>query len=97
MVGRFDADQKDRIILLLLAFSERLGERVADTYLEMIEIPRDVDRRSFTQDVCALVSRYHDMSGGRMAIGTALLDLTRRPVTSDTGAHCDDAAWKSYA
>src|SRR6266567_3953087 len=77
MVGRFDADQKDRIILLLLAFSERLGERVADTYLEMIEIPRDVDRRSFTQDVCALVSRYHDMSGGRMAIGTALLDLTR--------------------
>src|SRR6266700_2439695 len=77
MVGRFDSDQKDRIILLLLAFSERLGERVADTYLEMIEIPRDVDRRSFTQDVCALVSRYHDMSGGRMAIGTALLDLTR--------------------
>src|SRR2546421_4105150 len=77
MVGRFDADQRDRIILLLLAFSERLGERVADTYLEMIEIPRDVDRRSFTQDVCALVSRYHDMSGGRMAMGTALLDLTR--------------------
>jgi predicted unusual protein kinase regulating ubiquinone biosynthesis (AarF/ABC1/UbiB family) len=77
MVGRFDADQKDRIILLLLAFSERLGERVADTYLEMIEIPEDVDRRSFTQDVSGLVSRYHDMSGGRMAIGTALLDLTR--------------------
>lgn len=77
MVGRFDADQKDRVILLLLAFSERLGERVADTYLEMIEIPRDVDRRSFTQDVSGLVSRYHDMSGGRMAIGTALLDLTR--------------------
>lgn len=77
MVGRFDADQKDKIILLLLAFSERLGERVADTYLEMIEIPRDVDRRAFTQDVSALVSRYHDMSGGRMAIGTALLDLTK--------------------
>src|SRR5690348_9316702 len=77
MVGRFDADQKDKIILLLLAFSERLGERVADTYLEMIEIPEDVDRRSFTQDVSGLVSRYHDMSGGRMAIGTALLDLTR--------------------
>src|SRR6266480_3876196 len=77
MVGRFDADQKDKIILLLLAFSERLGERVADTYLDMIEIPKDVDRRAFTQDVCALVSRYHDMSGGRMAIGTALLDLTR--------------------
>src|SRR5215469_4651413 len=77
MIGRFDADQKDKIILLLLAFSERLGERVADTYLEMIEMPRDVDRRAFTQDVSALVSRYHDMSGGRMAIGTALLDLTK--------------------
>jgi ubiquinone biosynthesis protein len=77
MVGRVDADQKDSIILLLLAFSERMGTRVADTYLEMIEIPQDVDRRSFIQDVSGLVSRYHDMSGGRMAIGTALLDLTR--------------------
>src|SRR5215467_16039749 len=77
MIGRFDADQKDKIILLLLAFSERLGERVADTYLDMIEIPKDVDRRAFTQDVSGLVSRYHDMSGGRMAIGTALLDLTK--------------------
>ncbi|MBX6341221.1 MAG: AarF/ABC1/UbiB kinase family protein, partial [Thermomicrobiaceae bacterium] len=77
MVGRFDAGQKDNVILLLLAFSERQGERVADTYLDMIEIPRDFDRRAFTQDVCGLVSRYHDMSGGRMALGTALLDLTR--------------------
>src|SRR6266487_40950 len=77
MVGRFDADQKDKIILLLLAFSERQGERVADTYLEMIELPKEFDRRGFTQDVSALVSRYHDMSGGRMAIGTALLDLTK--------------------
>src|SRR6266566_514108 len=84
MVGRFDADQKDKIILLLLAFSERLGERVADTYLEMIEIPKDVDRRAFTQDVSALVSRYHDMSGGRMAIGTALLDLTRLAQSHNT-------------
>jgi len=77
MVGRFDAGQKDKIILLLLAFAERQGERVADTYLEMIEIPKELDRRGFTQDVSALVSRYHDMSGGRMAIGTALLDLTK--------------------
>jgi predicted unusual protein kinase regulating ubiquinone biosynthesis (AarF/ABC1/UbiB family) len=77
MVGRFDAGQKDKIILLLLAFSERQGERVADTYLEMIDIPKSLDRRGFTQDVSALVSRYHDMSGGRMAIGTALLDLTK--------------------
>ena len=77
MVGRFDAGQKDHIILLLLAFAERLGERVADTYLEMMELPKGFDRRSFTQDVSAMVSRYHDMSGGRMALGTALLDLTR--------------------
>jgi ubiquinone biosynthesis protein len=77
MVGRFDAGQKDNIILLLLAFSERQGERVADTYLQMIAIPPTLDRRAFTQDVCALVSRYHDTSGGRMALGTALLDLTR--------------------
>jgi predicted unusual protein kinase regulating ubiquinone biosynthesis (AarF/ABC1/UbiB family) len=77
MVGRFDAGQKDKMILFLLAFSERLGERVAETYLEMIQQPRDLDQHSFTQDISALVSRYHDMSGGRLGLGSALLDLTR--------------------
>jgi predicted unusual protein kinase regulating ubiquinone biosynthesis (AarF/ABC1/UbiB family) len=77
MVGRFDAGQKDKMILFLLAFSERLGERVADTYLDMIQQPEDLDQHSFTQDICALVSRYHDMSGGRLGLGSALLDLTR--------------------
>src|SRR2546428_13417898 len=77
MLALYASGKKHKIILLLLPFSERQGERVADTYLDMIEIPKDVNRRAFTQDVSALVSRYHDMSGGRMAIGTALLDLTR--------------------
>src|SRR6266487_16862 len=77
MVGRFDSGQKDNVILLLLAFSERQGERVADTYLDMIEVPKHFDRRAFAQDISTLVSRYHDMSGGRMSMGTALLDLTR--------------------
>jgi predicted unusual protein kinase regulating ubiquinone biosynthesis (AarF/ABC1/UbiB family) len=77
MVGRFDAGQKDKMILFLLAFSERLGERVADTYLEMIQPPDDLDQHGFTQDICSLVSRYHDMSGGRLGLGSALLDLTR--------------------
>jgi predicted unusual protein kinase regulating ubiquinone biosynthesis (AarF/ABC1/UbiB family) len=77
MVGRLDAGQKDKMIVFLLAFSERLGERVAETYLEMIQPPRDLDQHAFTQDISALVSRYHDMSGGRMGLGTALLDLTR--------------------
>ena len=77
MVGRFDAGQKDKMILFLLAFSERLGERVAETYLDMIAQPDGLDQHSFTQDISGLVSRYHDMSGGRMGLGTALLDLTR--------------------
>lgn len=77
MVGRFDAGQKDKMILFLLAFSERLGERVAETYLEMIEQPDGLNQHNFTQDICGLVSRYHDMSGGRMGLGSALLDLTR--------------------
>ena len=77
MVGRFDAGQKDKMILFLLAFSERLGERVADTYLDMIQQPDDLDQHGFTQDICGLVSRYHDMSGGRLGLGSALLDLTR--------------------
>jgi predicted unusual protein kinase regulating ubiquinone biosynthesis (AarF/ABC1/UbiB family) len=77
MVGRFDAGQKDKMILFLLAFSERLGERVAETYLDMIQQPPDLDQHGFTQDISALVSRYHDMSGGRLGLGSALLDLTR--------------------
>jgi predicted unusual protein kinase regulating ubiquinone biosynthesis (AarF/ABC1/UbiB family) len=77
MVGRFDAGQKDKMILFLLAFSERLGERVADTYLDMIQPPDDLNQHAFTQDISALVSRYHDMSGGRLGLGSALLDLTR--------------------
>jgi ubiquinone biosynthesis protein len=77
MVGRFDAGQKDKMILFLLAFSERLGERVAETYLDMIQQPKGLDQHGFTQDICGLVSRYHDMSGGRLGLGTALLDLTR--------------------
>jgi len=77
MVGRFDSGQKDNVILLLLAFAERQGDRVADTYLKMIEVPKHFDRRAFSQDISALVSRYHDMSGVRMSMGTALLDLTR--------------------
>jgi ubiquinone biosynthesis protein len=77
MVGRFDAGQKDKMILFLLAFSERLGERVAETFLDMIEQPEDLDQHGFTQDICGLVSRYHDLSGGRLGLGTALLDLTR--------------------
>ena len=77
MVGRMDAGQKDLMITLLLAFAGRQGERVADTYLKMIEVPHQFNKRSFTQDVSQLVSRYHDMSGGRMDLGTALLDLTK--------------------
>src|SRR5216684_9071087 len=77
MVGRFDAGQKDKMILFLLSFSERLGERVAETYLDMIEPPEGLDSHGFTQDICGLVSRYHDMSGGRLGLGTALLELTR--------------------
>ena len=46
MVGRFDSSQEDKIILLLLAFSERQGVRVAETYLDMIEIPKSFDRRA---------------------------------------------------
>src|SRR5581483_262565 len=39
MVGRLDEEQREKLILLLLAFSERQGERVANVYLEMVDIP----------------------------------------------------------
>ena len=77
MVGRLDAGQRDSMILLLLAFSERQGQRVADTYLDLLDTRMEFDRHAFTQDISALVSRYHDASGGRMALGSALLDLTK--------------------
>ncbi|BCL84207.1 2-octaprenylphenol hydroxylase [Ktedonobacteria bacterium brp13] len=75
MVGRFDSRQKENVILLMLAFSERQGERVADIYLEMVEVSEQFNRQAFTQAICSLVSRYHDMGNGRMEIGRALLEL----------------------
>jgi ubiquinone biosynthesis protein len=77
MVGRFDMEEKDTLIQLLLAFAERRGRRVAEIYLDMLEFSHSPDRRAFTEDVESLVSRYHDMSGGRMGLGTALMELTR--------------------
>jgi ubiquinone biosynthesis protein len=75
MVGRFDAGEKDNIINLLLAFAARQGRRVADAYLDMIEVPAGFNRRLFERQVSTYVSRYHDLSRGRMGLGTALLEL----------------------
>lgn len=77
MVGRLDEEQREKLILLLLAFSERQGERVANVYLEMVDVPRDFDRRAFTQNICKLVCHYHDSSKQGLEIGRALLDLVR--------------------
>jgi ubiquinone biosynthesis protein len=77
MVGRFDVEEKDNIIQLLLAFAERRGKRVANAYLEMIDVPEAFNRRAFFEDVGNFVSRYDDMSGGRMGLGTAFLELLR--------------------
>lgn len=75
MVGRFDMEEKDTIIQLLLAFAERRGRRVAEIYLDMLELSQTPDRRAFIESVESLVSRYHDLSGGRMGLGTAFLEL----------------------
>jgi predicted unusual protein kinase regulating ubiquinone biosynthesis (AarF/ABC1/UbiB family) len=77
MVGRFDMEEKDTIIQLLLAFAERRGRRVADIYLELLELSHTPARLSFIEDVEGLVSRYHDMSGGKMGLGTVFLDMAR--------------------
>jgi ubiquinone biosynthesis protein len=75
MVGRFDDGQKEKLLLLLLAFAERQGDRVADIYLEMIEVSERSELYAFKQATCMLISRYHDMSNGRMEIGKVLLEL----------------------
>jgi ubiquinone biosynthesis protein len=77
MVGRFDAGEKDSIINLLLAFAARQGRRVAHIYLDMIDVPEALDRRVFMRQVSSFVSRYHDLSRGRIGLGTALLELLR--------------------
>ncbi len=75
MVGRFDAEQKEQVLLLLLAFAERQGERVADIYTNMIEIAHSCDRQGFTQQICTLISRYHDRSNEHIEIGKGLLEV----------------------
>jgi predicted unusual protein kinase regulating ubiquinone biosynthesis (AarF/ABC1/UbiB family) len=54
-----------------------IASDLLETYLDMIQQPPDLDQHGFTQDISALVSRYHDMSGGRLGLGSALLNLTR--------------------
>lgn len=75
MIGRLDARQIEKLILLLLAFSECQGERVTAIYLEMVDTPKNFDRRAFTQKICELVCRYYDSSKQGIEIGRALLDL----------------------
>ncbi|HET8912216.1 MAG TPA: AarF/UbiB family protein [Ktedonobacteraceae bacterium] len=75
MIGRLDANQRNHIILLLFAFSRRQGERVADIYLEMLNLPEQFNRGAFTREVCALVHQCHDTSHKGIAIGSALLGL----------------------
>jgi predicted unusual protein kinase regulating ubiquinone biosynthesis (AarF/ABC1/UbiB family) len=77
MVGRFDMEEKDTIIQLLLAFAERRGRRVADIYLDLLGLSDSLDRREFVEEVESFVSRYHDLSGGRMGLGTAFLEMAR--------------------
>ncbi|HLZ80429.1 MAG TPA: AarF/UbiB family protein [Ktedonobacteraceae bacterium] len=77
MVGRLNERQIENLLLLLLAFSERQGERVADTYLEMVDIPKNFDKRAFTQKICELVCHYYDHSKQGVEIGRALLDLVK--------------------
>lgn len=77
MVGRLETRQIENLILLLLAFSERQGERVADLYLEMVEVPKHFDRHTFIQRICELVCQYYDNSSQRIEIGSALLDLVK--------------------
>lgn len=83
MVGRFDMEEKDTIIQLLLAFAERRGRRVAEIYLDMLGLTQIPERRVFTEDVESFVSRYHDLSGGRMGLGTAFLELAHLSSSHD--------------
>ncbi|HEU5227949.1 MAG TPA: AarF/UbiB family protein [Ktedonobacteraceae bacterium] len=75
MVGRFDAEQKEQVLLLLLAFAERQGERVADIYTNMTQVSHTCDRHGFTQQICTLISRYHDRSNDHLEIGKGLLEV----------------------
>jgi ubiquinone biosynthesis protein len=43
----------------------------------MVEVPAQCERRAFTADVEMFVSRYHDISGGNMGLGTAFLEMAR--------------------
>jgi ubiquinone biosynthesis protein len=75
MIGRLESRQIENLVLLLLAFSERQGERVADIYLEMVDLPTRFDRRAFTQNICELVRYYHDRNKQGVEVGKALLEL----------------------
>lgn len=77
MIGRFDMEEKDTIILLLLAFAERQGRRVAEIYLDMLDLFHTPDRRAFTEDVESLVSRISPLEKARKDLNHAVSQLSR--------------------
>jgi predicted unusual protein kinase regulating ubiquinone biosynthesis (AarF/ABC1/UbiB family) len=79
MVGELDAETRERILLLLLAFSQKDAAFLAEVVLSLAagdQRAAQVDVEAFRADLAGLIERYRDLSLREIRLGPMLQEVT---------------------
>jgi predicted unusual protein kinase regulating ubiquinone biosynthesis (AarF/ABC1/UbiB family)/nucleotide-binding universal stress UspA family protein len=78
MAGEVDAELREFMLLILLAFSQRDAEFLSEVVLMLADGQRsdEVDLETFREDMEGLISRYRDLSLKEMRLGPILQEVT---------------------
>ena len=78
MAGEVDAELREFMLLILLAFSQRDAEFLSEVVLVLADSQRSdaVDLKAFQEDMEGLIARYRDLSLKEMRLGPILQEVT---------------------
>jgi predicted unusual protein kinase regulating ubiquinone biosynthesis (AarF/ABC1/UbiB family) len=79
MVGELDAETREKILLLLLAFSQKDAVFLAEVVLSLGAdegVSAAVDTAAFEGDLAGLIDRYRDLSLKEIQLGPILQEVT---------------------
>ena len=77
MVSRLSPSRQDQLLKLLLAVSDRNGDRAASLALQIGDPQPGVDHASLRRDLQDLVSRYQDVALGQLQVGRVVMEISR--------------------
>ena len=77
MAGRLGPEMQDQLTRLLLALGEQRGEDAAHLLMGMSDRRGEVDRRSFTSGIGAMVTEHGSATAGELQIGRLVLAAAR--------------------